>query len=478
VLDESAGSTIGTDIIDAIRGSSLPVQIVLANGLVITIDPALIGANAREIDLNIAITAESGRIVIAPPTHGDYGFTISFDVPADGLTGDAVDLFHADSSGNVTFVQTLPRNADGTVTVSISGASHYFLTETASMNVQNNVGGDGVSLGNVDTSLNTGVQVGDSQGNTVTLSDLANLTLFVLDSNQELSDILELLGDSEGVGDIVNAIELLMSRLEEDDFDLSNTSIIGFDITLEYGGTNIIDLGDDTVSLTFAVPPELNQESMRLLFFGIHRNADGTYEFVLVSDNLIVDSFGNVTVNLSLFSNYFLVAAPRSDSSRVHTNSGENTSNPGSRPPERDDDLADPGDDLPLPPPPSGGTVPPPPNRPASGSGTPSRVHQVAPPVVQDNADVGTPHVPDTSGDVDFVPPVVPLPDGSDTQGREQVQNTEVAEVVPLNPTATATATESDSDSSVLPIVAGSVAGVGALGGVVFALKKKSRRAK
>jgi len=184
------------------------------------------------------------------------------------------------------------------------------------MNIEDNTGGNGINLKDVDTEIEKGTLIEDENGNKLTVEDLSKFTFFVMESPEDLQEILSALSGLDGVEEIIEAIQTLTESLENNDFDIENLKFFTFDISLDYGGNNIIDLGDGRVKVTLSVPEEILEEGMKFLFFGIHKNADGIYEFVLISEDLIIDEDGNFTVYLSKFSNYFLIAAPESDNIR------------------------------------------------------------------------------------------------------------------------------------------------------------------
>jgi len=139
-------STLPAMVFDTIRGTDLVVEVVLPNGLVITIDGSTVTGEIGDIDLNIDIfitkqattvngtNVPANSIVINPAAHGTFGFELSFELTAGqlseaGLNGDNVRLYYVDADGNITERGRVKRNADGSVTITIDGASFYFLAE-------------------------------------------------------------------------------------------------------------------------------------------------------------------------------------------------------------------------------------------------------------------------------------------------------------------------------------------------------------
>ncbi|MCL2019004.1 MAG: dockerin type I domain-containing protein [Oscillospiraceae bacterium] len=170
VLDEDTGSVISEDALDMIKDSDKVVEIELESGLVITIDPDSITNNAKAIDLNIEIALTStgnqipgvpaNTLAITPPptTHGEFGFTISFNITEEellnaGINGNAsVKLYYGNADGTFTDMnQNIKRNPDGSITVSISKFSFYVLSELnldTTKPENNNNGGNNYNPGN------------------------------------------------------------------------------------------------------------------------------------------------------------------------------------------------------------------------------------------------------------------------------------------------------------------------------------------
>ena len=145
-LDKNTGTVISKESLQAIKDSGKIIKIELPNGLIITIDPATITDNAVAIDLNIDVDITdkatnidgtkipANSVVIRPSAHGEFGFEINFTITAEqlsksGLSVSNIELFYVDKNGNVTDYPNVTRNADGSVTISISKASYYYLSE-------------------------------------------------------------------------------------------------------------------------------------------------------------------------------------------------------------------------------------------------------------------------------------------------------------------------------------------------------------
>ncbi|MDR2531963.1 MAG: hypothetical protein LBC82_03880 [Oscillospiraceae bacterium] len=285
------------------------------------------------------------------------------------------------------------------------------------MNVINNEDGNGdVGVDGVDTTLGSGSVVTDSSGNSLTIEDLSNLTLFIAQSSGELQSLMDSLS-GEGAESVINQFNALMEALENDELDTENALIFGFDITLDYGGVDVIDLGEEGISITFAIAEELRQEGMRILFFGIHINENGEYEFILISEDLVVDENGNVTVILSKFSEYFLMATPKVTARIQTADEGESTPPPPTPIPNQPSTPPPPPPPPPLPPPVNTGNLPT-----VDSGGTPSRV-QTSPNTSPPNTNhpestapepIEVPGVPDENQETHELPEPEPIdvPDG------------------------------------------------------------------
>jgi hypothetical protein len=314
-----------------------------------------------------------------------------------------------------------------------------------------------VSVENVGVDINEGMIITDEKGEVVTIENPDSLKVHVVESDENLESILESLalsfGSDAGAEEVRQAIDALFRSLEDENFDTGRALIFTFDISLDYGGNNIIDLGDGTVNITFAVPDEFREEGMRLLFFGIHRNADGTHEFILISDDLIADANGNVTVNLSKFSNYFLMAAPpNTDVARIQTVDPVQTSDVTAVMTLAVDVTASP---VGIAPPAAMGTGITPAGA-DTGIDAPARVQEVeiipeTPPQTQDAPPVAEPEAPP--------PNISDAPDVPAT---------------PLFSPAVFTEGEQDEGGSMVLIIAGAVAIVAVFsGGAIFMTRKK-----
>jgi hypothetical protein len=140
VLRADADTTISAEVLQAIKDSEGTLNIILPNGVHISISAAGIGANPQEIDLNIELSATTvavgqvpaNSLIIAPDQHGEFGFTISIHIPhaqlaEAGLGTGTLNLFYISSAGAVSNLGVVQRQSDGSVIVSISSASEYYL---------------------------------------------------------------------------------------------------------------------------------------------------------------------------------------------------------------------------------------------------------------------------------------------------------------------------------------------------------------
>ncbi|MDR2590266.1 MAG: InlB B-repeat-containing protein [Oscillospiraceae bacterium] len=167
-----------------------------------------------------------------------------------------------------------------------------------------------VSVESISTTVDEGSVIIDSSGNEIIVEDMDSLTVQISELPNEIDDILEQLISNAGSEEVIAAIESVFESLKTENFDMDNVAILAFDISIDYAGNKITDLGHGAVYITFAVPEEFRVEGMRFVFFGIHQNPDGSVVFLLIDDDIVVDENGNITIRLSQFSNYFLVAAP------------------------------------------------------------------------------------------------------------------------------------------------------------------------
>ena len=144
----SAGelAILSRESIQLLRESGKILEIELPNGLVIRIDSSSITSfvTALNINIDVEITGQetivhdvlfpANSIVIAPSAHGEFGLAISFDISAKqladaGLDASNIRLFHINIEGVVTEAGIVRLNDDGSVTITISHASLYLLSE-------------------------------------------------------------------------------------------------------------------------------------------------------------------------------------------------------------------------------------------------------------------------------------------------------------------------------------------------------------
>gem|GEM_PF-3901921 len=147
-LSEAETTVITADLLQAIAESGKDVVVVLESGYEFTIVADSITADAVAFDLNIEIYLTSraetivgvnipaNAIVVNPNFSGEFGFDIKIsfteaELLEHGVNGNNVRLFHIDHDDNVTELDRVRRNADGSVEFSISHASYYVLSEDA-----------------------------------------------------------------------------------------------------------------------------------------------------------------------------------------------------------------------------------------------------------------------------------------------------------------------------------------------------------
>jgi len=133
-------TTISAEVLQAIKDSEGTLNIILPNGVHISISAAGIGPNAQPINLNIELTptnvavgqVPANSLIIAPDTHGEFGFTINIHIPhaqlvAAGIGSGNLNLYYISAGGTVTNLGAVQRQSDGSVIISISSASQYYL---------------------------------------------------------------------------------------------------------------------------------------------------------------------------------------------------------------------------------------------------------------------------------------------------------------------------------------------------------------
>ena len=143
-IEASADEVIVNEAaIGAIAASDVVVTIV-TDEYEIEIDPSLI-ETVKEIDLTMDITVTddetdvddvtvpANAIIIAPAQSGDFGMTVKVTIPAasvEGLDTDNLKLYYISDDGEVELIDSNVKvNADGSVSVSISHASKYVVTD-------------------------------------------------------------------------------------------------------------------------------------------------------------------------------------------------------------------------------------------------------------------------------------------------------------------------------------------------------------
>jgi hypothetical protein len=134
-------------MIEEIMANDELVRIMLECGRIVSIDPETITEAVRSLDLNVAVEITDPRnkgqgipdnsIFIRPAHHGEFGLEVTFDITAEelaaaGLNRNRLRLFHIDDDGNVLEEgRIVSRNTDGSVTIAISRASYYVMSERA-----------------------------------------------------------------------------------------------------------------------------------------------------------------------------------------------------------------------------------------------------------------------------------------------------------------------------------------------------------
>lgn len=139
----TSDAVVKEDAIGAIAKSDVPVTFE-ADDYSITIDPALIEeVGAIDLSMDIAVSdsdvevdgvaVPAGAIVIAPAQKGAFGMTLKVTISAatvEDLDTDNISLYYIDDDGNVTKLDSdIEVNADGSVSISISHASKYVVSD-------------------------------------------------------------------------------------------------------------------------------------------------------------------------------------------------------------------------------------------------------------------------------------------------------------------------------------------------------------
>ncbi|MGN0578781.1 MAG: hypothetical protein ACI4J4_09180 [Ruminiclostridium sp.] len=140
VYIESDKATVKEDAIGEIAKGDKPVTFE-ADEYSVTIDPADI-EEVKPINLAMDIEvydegdyedAESAAIVITPAQKGDFGMTVTVTIPAASvkkLNTKALLVYYVSDDGEYTLLEDVVTvNADGSVSISISHASSYLITD-------------------------------------------------------------------------------------------------------------------------------------------------------------------------------------------------------------------------------------------------------------------------------------------------------------------------------------------------------------
>ena len=173
--DSSGSVTVQESAISEIANGDVVVTVAVESSAgmnySVTIDPALVTeAKAINLAMDITVGAEQGTtttsgvevpqgaIVIAPAQKGDFGMTLQIELPAEAVSGiediNAAELYYIDDDGNIELVPNgLVINADGSVTISISHASEYVISDVKLIDTESDVqagSDDNNSLGKND----------------------------------------------------------------------------------------------------------------------------------------------------------------------------------------------------------------------------------------------------------------------------------------------------------------------------------------
>lgn len=139
VYIEPEKASVKEDAIGEIAKSDKPVTFE-AEEYAVTIDPALITeVKAINLAMDIAVGAENGIdvpanvITIVPAQKGDFGMTLSVTIPAAkvaDLDVESIKVYYVSDDGEITLLEdAVTVNADGSISVAISHASAYIITD-------------------------------------------------------------------------------------------------------------------------------------------------------------------------------------------------------------------------------------------------------------------------------------------------------------------------------------------------------------
>lgn len=150
--DSRGNVSVQEAAIAEIAGSDVAVTVEITsesgNDYSITIDPSSI-TEVKAVNLAMQITVDTdegmtvsggyevpaGSIVIAPAQKGDFGMTLQVNIPAvdvEYMDKSVLSLYYIADDGSVTKMpdSALRVNSDGSITVSISHASQYVVSDT------------------------------------------------------------------------------------------------------------------------------------------------------------------------------------------------------------------------------------------------------------------------------------------------------------------------------------------------------------
>lgn len=143
---ETEKASVKEDAIGEIAKSDKPVTFE-AEEYAITIDPALITeVKAINLSMDITVGAENSAlaedngievpenaITIIPAQKGEFGMTLSVTIPAANVADldvEAVKVYYVSDDGEISLIEdAVTVNADGSISVAISHASGYIITD-------------------------------------------------------------------------------------------------------------------------------------------------------------------------------------------------------------------------------------------------------------------------------------------------------------------------------------------------------------
>lgn len=128
---ESGSTVVSKSLVSEIAAAETPVTFV-ADEYSITIDPDSV-TSVKAIDLGISIATNDKAITIAPAMKGEFGLEMQITLPKSALgkvNASVAHVYYVSDDGKVEDLGPVTVNADGSVSITISHASQYVITES------------------------------------------------------------------------------------------------------------------------------------------------------------------------------------------------------------------------------------------------------------------------------------------------------------------------------------------------------------